>query len=119
MTTDIKEIVGRFIAAFNENDASGVPLAEDVEYRGPMLAQPIRGADAVRKHIDEVAPFVARVTLKQLVTEGEWAAMIFEFEGLNGVVIEGAEFLRIRDGRIHEDLVYFDTRLLLAGPTQS
>jgi hypothetical protein len=116
MTNDIRSTVDRFVAAFNENDASGVPLAEDVEYRGPMLVEPIRGANAVRSHLEQVAPFVSRMTLKRLVAEGEWAAMIFEFEGLNGVIIEGAEFLRIRDGEIHEDLVYFDTRPLVAGP---
>lgn len=113
--SDIKTVVNRFIQAFNSNDASMAPLAGDVVYNGPLMPEPLRGEQAVRQHIGEIAPFVSRLQLKWLVTEADSAAAVFEFEGLNGVVIEGAEFFRIRDGLICERRVFFDTRLLIQG----
>ena len=41
--------------------------------------------------------------------------VIFEYEGVNGVVIDGAEFFLIRDGLICEQQVFFDTGPLLRG----
>jgi hypothetical protein len=113
--SDIKTVVNRFIQAFNTNDASVAPLADDVVYSGPLMPEPLRGEQAVRQHLAEIVPFVARVQLKWMITEADSAAAIFEFEGLNGIVIEGAEFFRIRDGLICEDRVYFDTRPLIRG----
>ena len=113
---DIKSLINRLVAAFNDGDASAVALTEDAVHTGPMLPEPIRGAAAVRGHIEEVAPFVRRLTLKRILVEKDSAAAVFEYEGINGVVIEGAEFFRVRDGAICEDHVYFDTRPLLQGP---
>jgi hypothetical protein len=113
--TDIRDIVRRVIEAYVNNDASEVPLDENVVHRGPMIPAPLRGAAAVRRHMTEIAPFVARMELKRLVTEGESAAVIFEYEGVNGVVIDGAEFFLIRDGLICEQQVFFDTGPLLRG----
>ena len=42
-------------------------------------------------------------------------AVSLEFEGLNGVVIQGAEFFRVREGKICFDQIFFDTRPLLKG----
>lgn len=112
---DIKTTVNRFIEAFNSNDASVAPLAADVVYSGPLMPEPLRGEPAVRQHIAEIAPFVARLDLKWMIAEADSAAAVFEFEGLNGVVIEGAEFFRVRDGLICEDRVFFDTRPLIQG----
>jgi hypothetical protein len=112
---DINTVVNRFIQAFNSNDANVVPLADDVVYSGPLMPDPLRGDQAVRQHILEVAPFVARLQLKWLITEADSAAAVLGFEGVNGVVVEGAEFFRIRDGLICEARVYFDTRPLIRG----
>ena len=113
--TDIHGIVARFIEAFNSNDASTVPLAADVVYSGPMMPEPLRGGTAVRQHIAEIAPFVARMELRRILVEGDSAAAVFRFEGLNGVVIEGAEFFRFRDGLICDIQVFFDSRPLIRG----
>lgn len=112
---DIQSIVGRFVDAFNENDPDLAPLTSDVVYRGPMIPEPLRGEAAVRRHIDQVAPFVASLKIRRLVAEGDSAAAILEFTGVNGVVIEGADFFRFRDGLICEDLIFFDTRPLIRG----
>ena len=112
---DTRSIVDRYIEAFNAKDANLAPLAGDVVYGGPLMPEPLRGEQAVRQHIAEVAPFVARMELKWMIIEGDSAAAVFEFEGLNGVVFEGAGFFRTRDGLICEDRVFFDTRPLIQG----
>ncbi len=82
---------------------------------GPMMPEPVRGEAAVRQHISDIAPFVARMDPRLTVIEGDTAAVIMEFKGLSGVVIEGAEFFRVKDGLIFSDQVFFDTRALLKG----
>ena len=82
---------------------------------GPMMPEPVSGMAAVRQYIDETAPFMARMDLKTTIIEGENAAVTLEFEGLNGVVIKGAEFFRVETGLICQSQVFFDTRLLFKG----
>jgi len=92
-----------------------IPLADDVVMSGPMMASPVMGQEAVRSYIDETAPFMARMDPLTTVIEGENAAVIVEFEGLNGVVIRGVEFFQIKNGLICADQVFFDTRPLFKG----
>ena len=113
--TTMRHVLDQYSAAYNENDPGRAPLAADVRYSGPMVAETLLGADAVRGHIGEIAPFMARMALKRVVIDGPHAATIFESEGINGVVIEGAEFFRIEDGEIRDIKVYFDTGPLLRG----
>jgi ketosteroid isomerase-like protein len=114
--TDLnRAAVEQYVAAFNANDASAVPLADDAVHRGPMVPDAIRGADAVRAYIGELAPFITRMELKQLVVEGDLAAAVLAFEGFNGRIVEGAEFFRFRDGQICERQAFFDTAPLMEG----
>ena len=113
--SDIRNIVNRYIEVYGANDATRVPLAGDVVYSGPMMPEPLHGDAAVRQHIAEVAPFLARRQLKWMVVEDDSVAVVIEFEGLNGTRIEGAEFFRIRDGLICEIRVFFDTHPLIQG----
>lgn len=101
-----------YFRAINENDVELVPLADDVEMSGPMMPEPVKGEGAVRQYLADIAPFVARMEQKFTVIEGDTAAVILEFEGLKGRVIDGAEFFRVRDGKIYYDRVFFDTRPL-------
>lgn len=111
----IQQAVDLYFRAINENDAALVPLAGNVEMSGPMMPEPMSGEAAVRQYLADIAPFVARMEQKFTVIEGDTAAVILEFEGLNGVVIDGAEFFRVRDGKIWYDKLFFDTRPLLRG----
>lgn len=113
--SDIEQAVRLYFEAINSNDASLIPLSEDVVMHGPMMPEPVRGEAAVRQHIGDIAPFVARMDPRLTVIEGDTAAVIMEFEGISGVVIEGAEFFRVKDGLIFSDQVFFDTRALLKG----
>jgi ketosteroid isomerase-like protein len=113
--SDIEQAVKLFIEAINSNDASKIPLTEDVVMSGPMMAEPTVGAAAVRQYINETSPFIALMELKTTLIDGDEAAIIMEFTGLNGVVIEGAEFFRFRDGKIASDQIFFDARRLFKG----
>ncbi len=113
--SDIERALGLFFEAISCNDSSLVPLAEDVVISGPMMPEPISGEAAVRAYLGETAPFMERMDQITTVIEGDNAAVIVEFEGLNGVVIRGAEFFHVKNGLICNNQVFFDTRPLFKG----
>jgi len=113
--TAVERAVNLYFEGMNSNDPSIIPLAEDVVVKGPMMPEPLRGEAQTRWYFEETAPFMARMDRKQTIIEGDTAAVILEFEGLNGVVIEGAEFFQVRDGLICLQKIFFDTRPLLQG----
>jgi len=113
--TEIETAVARYIEAMNTDNPEIIPLAAEVVMRGPMMPEPIRGKQAVRQHLGETAPFMARLELKKTVIENENAALVIEFEGLNGVVIEGAIFFQLDDGLISNIHAFFDTRPIFEG----
>ena len=106
----VERAVDLYFEGINGNNAAIVPLAEDVVFNGPMLPEPRSDEAAVRRHLDEIAPFIARMERKLSIIEGDHAAAMLEFERVNGVVIEGAEFFRVHDGRISYIQTFYDTR---------
>ena len=113
--SDIEQAVMLYFEAINSNDASLAPLSEDVVMHSPMMPEPVEGEAAVRQHISDTSPFIARMDPRMTVIEGDTAAVIMEYEGLNGVVFQGAGFLRVKNGLIFSDQVFFDTRTLIKG----
>jgi hypothetical protein len=111
----IEQAIARYVEAINTDNVDIIPLSADVVMCGPMTPEPIRGETAVRQHLGETSPFIARMELKISVIENNTAAVFMEFEGLNGVVIEGAYFFRFEDGLICLAQAFFDTRLLFKG----
>ena len=111
----VEQAVDKYLHATNTDEVRIIPLTEDVVIDGPMIPEPISGETAVRKYQGEVAPIVASIKRKMCVIEGVAAAIVLDLEGLNGVVIEGAEFFRVRDGRICWAQTFFDTRQLISG----
>ena len=53
--SEIERAIQLFFDAINANDASIIPLADDVVMSGPMMPEPISGAEAVRKYIQSIA----------------------------------------------------------------
>ena len=109
----VDRAVNLYFEGVNSNNAAIIPLADDVVFSGPMLPEPITGEAAVRQHIAEIAPFVAQMDRKLTVIEDDNAAVVIEFKRINGVVIEGVELFRVRDGKIYFNQTFFDTRSLL------
>jgi hypothetical protein len=112
---EVEQAVQRYFNGVNNNDIDTIPLTDDAVMSGPMIPTPLRGEAEVRRHIAETAPFVDRLELKKMLIEGDSAAVILEFRGINGVVIQGAEFFQVRDGRLCRCEVFFDTRILIQG----
>jgi hypothetical protein len=112
---EIEEAIYRYIEGVNTDNVNIIPLAGDVVLCGPMIPEPIRGESAVRQYLGETSPFIARMELKMTVIEDDNAAIVFEFEGLNGVVVEGVYVFRFEGGLIRHGQVFFDTRLLMKG----
>ena len=111
----VEQAINGYLQATNSNDVSGIPLTDDVVINGPMIPEAIEGETSVRQYLAEVAPFVARIERKTTVIDGDTAAVVLEFESLNGVVVEGAGFFRVRDGKISRVHTFFDTRPLMTG----
>jgi hypothetical protein len=113
--SEVERAIGLYFEAINANDASTIPLADDMVLSGPMMPEPNIGAAAVRQYLNETAPFMARIDPKTIIIEGENAAVIVEFEGLNGVIFEGVEVFRVSNGLICSAQIFFDTRPLFKG----
>ncbi len=113
--TAVENAVSRYFEGMNSNDVDGIPLTGDVEFTGPMQPVPVRGEAPVRQLLAEIAPFIARMDPKLTLIDGDHAAVVVEFEGLNGVVIDSVELFRVREGEIAFNQTFFDTRPLLAG----
>jgi len=100
----------KFVEALNIDDASAVPLAENVEYYGIFSPEPVRGEAGVREHIDQIAPFMLNETFGKTIIEGGSAAVRATFDSVTGIHAEGAYFFEVEDGRIREVRAVFDTR---------
>lgn len=98
----------------NSDDASGLPLSGDVEYEGVLNPEPIRGEAEVRDHIQQIAPFMD-VSQKMVLIDGDSAAILADFESVNGIHSKGAFFLEVTSGKISRIRTVLDTRPLFAG----
>jgi ketosteroid isomerase-like protein len=112
---DIEQAIASYIEAINTDNANIIPLAADAVMNGPMMPEPVHGELAIRQHIADTAPFIARIAVKTTVIENDNAAVVVVFEGLNGLKIEGAYIFRFAGGLICHVQVFFDTRFLYKG----
>lgn len=113
--SQVKAVISKFFEALNIDDASGVPLAENVEYYGMFSPTPMRGETEVRDYIQQIAPFMENEKYGRLIIEGGSAAVMAEFDSVNGLHNQGAFFFEVRDGQLAEVRVIFDTRRMFEG----
>ena len=111
----VETIILRFFELMNSDDVSGLPLAEQVELHGPLTPEPVRGKAEVHDHLQQIAPFMLNVNTGKMIIEGNSVAVLAEFEGVNGIHLEGAYFLEVKDGKISEVKTIFDSRPLFSG----
>jgi len=111
----VEAIILKFVEALNIDDASIVPLAEDVEYYGLFSPEPVRGEADVRDYIQQVAPFMLNETYGKMVIEGGSVAVRTAFDSVNGIHSEGAYFFEVEGDRIREIRSVFDTRPVFEG----
>lgn len=106
----VESVVLKFVEALNIDDASIVPLTEDVEYHGMFSPIPISGESDVRDYIDQIAPFMLNETYGKMIIEGGAAAVMTSFDSVNGIHNEGAFFFEVEGDKIKAIRAVFDTR---------
>ena len=110
----IRQIIERYIAGINSGDVANIPLTDDVEFHGAMLAEPRRGAAAVREHLSEIAPFVD-IELLELIVEDDAAAAMIQLRTVTDQTIIGLGLFHVRDGAIRHHRSFTDTHRLFTG----
>ena len=111
----VESIVLKFEEALNIDDASIVPLTENVEYHCMFSPIPICGESDVRDYIDQIAPFMLNETYGKMIIEGNSVAVMTSFDSVNGIHNEGAFFFEVEGDRIKAIRAVFDTRRMYAG----
>jgi hypothetical protein len=112
-TEQTRAFVLDYFDALSGERLQDIPIAADCTYTGSMLSDIIRGGDAVREHIGQIAPFVERFELKRMVVEGADAAVIVDLVGFANRQVEGVVFFEVEDGSLKSMNNLFDTRQLL------
>jgi hypothetical protein len=113
--SEIKSLVDQYFSALLTDDVSNLPLTDDVEMKGTMQSEPVRGEADVRSHLEQVAPFMQNERYSRLIIEGDSAAALNEFDGVNGVKGKGTIYFDMKDGKIHRIESVLDTRPFFAG----
>jgi hypothetical protein len=106
-------LIGRYVRAISENAPNLAPFTRDATYGGPMLPDSLRGAEAIRHYLGEIAPFIKRFDPLQTIVEDDKAAMVAEIEGIRGRVLKGALVFEFEGDEIRAVQSFFDSRLLL------
>jgi hypothetical protein len=115
--SQVANIVVQFFEALNSDDVSSLPLSRHVEYAGMMTPEPVCGESQVRGHLQQVAPFMLNVKHGEMIIEDGAVAVPVEFDGVNGIRVEGAFFMKVKDGAFCLLRAIFDTHSLLTGRT--
>ena len=90
-----------------------IPIAEECTYSGSMLAETIRGPEAVRSHIGQIMPFVERIEVKREIVEGANAAVTVQLLGFGNKQVHGVVLFVVEDGCLTALENLFDSRQLL------
>jgi hypothetical protein len=112
-TEQTRAFILDYFNALSAGRLEDIPIAEDCSYSGSMLSDTIRGGEAVRRHIGQIAPFVERFDLKRVVVEGADAAVIVDLIGFGSRQVEGVVFFEVEGGLLKSMNNLFDTRQLL------
>jgi hypothetical protein len=110
----IRQIIERYIAGINSGEVGDIPLTDDVEFRGAMLAEPKIGEATVRQHLADIAPF-ADMELVDLLVDDDAAAAMIEVRTITGQNVMGLGLFRFRDGAICYHRGFTDTHQLFTG----
>jgi hypothetical protein len=110
----IRALVERYIAAMNSGEIDDIPLTDDIEFAGAMLAEPRVGAAAVREHLSALAPFVD-MELVELIVEDDAAAAVVRLRTVSGQELLSVGLFHFRDGAIRRHRGFTDTHQLFTG----
>ncbi|MBI2571335.1 MAG: nuclear transport factor 2 family protein [Candidatus Schekmanbacteria bacterium] len=119
---EMLRLAEQFMAAWNSQEVERVLsiYTSDVEYVDPNTRGAVRGADALRKYLTKLfAGWTMHWSLREahLFEGGEgcavlWHATFRKPGGSTTAEADGMDFVRVRDGRIQRNEVYFDRAVL-------
>ena len=115
LTEQTRALIRDYLGALNQNETDEIPIAEDCCYRGSMLAETMRGAQAVHEHIAAIAPFIGQCEILRMVVEGGSGAVVVRLRGLSLKTIEGAIFFEVEGGQFTRIENLYDSRQLVNG----
>ena len=109
----IQGVIETYLRGINDDDVDSIPLSANSVMTGPMIPNTLEGEQPVRQHLADVAPFIARLKLVDLLIDGDRAVAVLHYEGINGVRLEGCEYFQVSDGEITQNRAFYDTAKLM------
>jgi glyoxylase I family protein len=100
--------VRSYFDGLRRKNIDDVPFATDVQFESPLSA-PIRGAEPLKEFLRSVFPAITGVRVKQVLSEGEYAAARFELDTVYGV-IPAFDWFHVVDGAIVAMRPFYDPR---------
>lgn len=94
---------------------SQLPLSDQASYSGTMLPEGAAGAEAVRTYLSETAPFIKSIHIEDTVIDIGSAAVLVEYEAINGVHFAGCYFIDFEEDQIARIRTVFDSRPMMTG----
>jgi len=110
-------VVESYLRGLKDKDLSGVPLAPDVTFEGPLTPK-ITGENAVRDFLNSLFPVIRDTRIKRHVPEGEFVATEFDFDTAFGV-LPVFDCFRVSEGRLKRIRPYYDPRAIVDASRQS
>jgi ketosteroid isomerase-like protein len=122
-TGRIRAVAAQFLEAWSSHDVARVVACytEDVDYRDPNLAAPIRGSVALERYIDRLfAEWRMQWKLEEAVPllTGDGAAVMWraEFRRVEGdrvAEVAGMDLVVLRGSKIRRNHIFFDRTALV------
>lgn len=115
----VQEAVDAYYAAWasGEGDFSGVPLADDFVFRGPVAD--FESADGYRAMAAQAGPLVTRFAVRHQFVDGTRVCSVIDWEmDLPVPPMTSAEILEIGDGRIVRGELIYDAEPLRSAMAQ-
>lgn len=109
MTHRPVDVARAFVEAFGRRDMAAVAryVADDIAFESPRAKA--NGAEGFLEAAGQFAQIVTRIDVIAAFGDNERALIMYDMETGPFGTLRAADHLVIRDGRIHEDTLVFDT----------
>jgi SnoaL-like domain len=112
MSESVRDLVMQYVSAAGERrfDRLAELVHPDATFGGTVKGE-TRGAEAFVQGFRNLGPIIARNDVRELVVEGNRAAVLYDFVTDTAVgPVLSAEFLTVEDGLIRSSVLLFDHR---------
>ena len=80
---EVIAVVEGYLNGLAKKDLSNVPFAPDITFEGPRVPKLV-GRQRVVGFLTSIMPFVKRIQIKRHLVDGEFVAIMFDMETVNG-----------------------------------